>query len=186
MPTSAAPTGYRAASKVLHWLTVLALAAQFAVGYAMEADDSGHGRGRGRGRGGGSGRGRGRGGESQGYLDDPDTLLKVHVVLGLTILVLAVARVVWRRVAGLPPWAEQLSPGQRRLATWTERVLLTTLFAIPATGLALVASGEDDLLWLHVAAHVTFFAALLAHLGLVAWRGLLPRMLPEVGAVTGA
>ena len=48
-------------------------------------------------------------GPLQGYLDDPDTLLKVHVVLGLTILVLAVARVVWRRVAGLPPWAEQLT-----------------------------------------------------------------------------
>ena len=186
MPTTDAPTGYRSAGKALHWLTVLALAAQFAVGYVMEADDSGRGHGRGRGRGGESGRGRGRGGESEGYLDDPDTLLKVHVVLGLTILALAVARLVWRRVAGLPPWAEQLTPAQRRLATWTERVLLATLFAIPLSGLALVATGEDDLLWLHVAAHVTFFAALLAHLSLVAWRGLLPRMLPEVRVVTGA
>ena len=186
MPTTDAPTGYRSAGKALHWLTVLALAAQFAVGYVMEADDSGRGHGRGRGRGGESGRGRGRGGESEGYLDDPDTLLKVHVVLGLTILALAVARLVWRRVAGLPPWAEQLTPAQRRLATWTERVLLATLFAIPLSGLALVATGEDDLLWLHVAAHVTFFAALLAHLALVAWRGLLPRMLPEVRVVTGA
>ena len=190
MPTTDAPTGYRSAGKALHWLTVLALAAQFAVGYVMEADDSGRGRGRVRGRGGesgrGQGRGGGRGGGSEGYLDDPDTLLRVHVVLGLTILVLAVARVVWRRVAGLPPWAEQLTPAQRRLATWTERVLLATLFAIPVSGLALVATGEDDLLWLHVGAHVTFFAALLAHLALVAWRGLLPRMLPEVRAVTGA
>lgn len=186
MPPTDAPTGYRPASKVLHWLTVLVLAAQFAVGYVMEADDSGNGRGRGRGRGGGSGRGRGRGGESEGYLDDPETLLKVHVVLGLTVLALAVARVVWRRVAGLPPWAEQLTAAQRRVATWTERVLLASLFVVPASGLALVATGDDDVLWLHVAAHVTFFAALLVHLGLVAWRGLLPRMLPEVRPVTGA
>ena len=171
-------TSYATAVKVLHWLTVLALAAQFAVGYVMDADDSGRGRGRGRGRGGESGRGRGRGGESDGYLDDPDTLLKVHVVLGLSILVLAVARVVWRRVAGLPPWAERLTAGQRRLATWTERVLIATLFVIPLSGLALVVSGDDDVLWLHVAAHVAFFAALVAHVGLVAWRGLLPRMLP--------
>ena len=161
---------------MLHWLTVLAVAAQFAVGYLMDADDSG--RGRGRGRGGESGRGRGRGGESGGYLDDADTLLKVHIALGATILVLAVARVAWRRVAGLPPWAEQLTPTQRRLATWTERILLGTLFVIPVSGLALVASGEDDLVWLHVAGHVLFLAALLAHVGLVAWRGLLPRMLP--------
>ncbi|MFC7363091.1 cytochrome b [Nocardioides astragali] len=171
--TALRPTGYHPATKALHWLTVLALATQFAVGYQMDANDSGRGRGRGE-----SGRGRGRGGESGGYLDDPDILLKVHVALGLTILGLAVARVGWRRVAGLPPWAEQLRPTQRRVATWTERVLLMTLFVIPLSGLALVAAGDDDLVWLHVTGHVLFLAALLAHLGLVAWRGLLPRMLP--------
>ncbi|HSU01933.1 MAG TPA: cytochrome b/b6 domain-containing protein [Nocardioides sp.] len=168
---------YRTSQKVLHWLTVLALAAQLAVGYLMDADDSGRGRGRGRGRGGDSGRGRGRGGESDGYLDDPELLLTVHVALGVTILALAAARVVWRRVAGLPPWAEQLTPAQRRIATWTERALLATLFVIPLSGLALVASGDDDLLWLHVGGHLAFFAALLAHVGLVLARGLLPRML---------
>lgn len=166
--------GYRPSQKVLHWLTVLALAAQLVIGYLMDADESG--RGRGRGRGGDSGRG--RGGDSSDYLDDPDVWVRVHVALGVTILALAVARVVWRRVVGLPPWAEQLTSGQRRLATWTERVLLTTLFVIPLSGLALVASGDDDLVWLHVAGHVTFFVALLAHLGLVVGRGLLPRMLP--------
>lgn len=172
--TAASRTGYRSSQKVLHWLTVLALAAQLAIGYLMDADDSG--RGRGRGRGGDSGRG--RGGDSSGYLDDPDVFVRVHVALGVTILALAVARVVWGRVVGLPPWAEQLTSGQRRLATWTERVLLTTLFVIPLSGLALVASGDDDLVWLHVAGHVVFFVALLAHLGLVVGRGLLPRMLP--------
>ncbi len=159
-------------------MTVLALIAQLAIGYLMDADDSGRGRGRGRGGDDGSGRGRGRGGDSGGYLDDPDTLVRFHVVLGVTILVLAVARVVWRRVVGLPPWAEQLTTGQRRIATWTERALLTTLFLVPLSGLALVASGDDDLVWLHVAGHVAFFVALLAHLGLVVGRGLVPRMLP--------
>lgn len=178
MPKGDVGTGYHPATKALHWLTVLALAVQFAVGYVMDADDSGRGRGRGRGRGAASGRGRDGGGESGGYLDDPDTLLRVHVTLGLTILVLAVARIGWRRVAGLPPWAEQLTPTQWRLATWTERVLLVTLFVIPVSGLVLVASGDDDLVWPHVTGHVLFLAALLAHVGLVAWRGLLPRMLP--------
>ncbi len=176
-PAGHAGVGYSPATKALHWLTVLALAAQFAVGYAMDADDGGQGRGRGRGRGGDSGRGRGRGGDGGGYLDDPDTLVKVHVALGLTILVLAVVRVVWRRVAGLPPWAEQLSPGQRRLAHWTERTLLATLFVIPISGLALVLSGEDDLVWIHVAGHVVFLTALVAHVGLVVGKRLLPRML---------
>jgi cytochrome b561 len=173
--TPEAHSGYGRTTKALHWLTVAALAAQFAVGYLMDADDGG--RGRGRGRGGDSGRGRGRGGDGEGYLDDPETLLKLHIVLGVTILVLAVVRVLWRRFDGLPPWAEQLSAGQRRLAHWTERVLLTTLFVIPLSGLALVLGGDDDLVWIHVAAHVVFFSALAAHVGLVVSRGLMGRML---------
>jgi len=169
--------GYTRTARALHWLTALALAVQFAIGYAMEAEDGGQGRGRGRGRGGDSGRGRGRGGDDGGYLDDPDTLVKVHVALGLTILVLAALRIVWRRVAGLPPWADQLSTAQRRLAHWTERVLLATLFVIPLSGIALVTSGDDDLVWIHVAGHVVFLAALVAHVGLVVSKRLLPRML---------
>lgn len=167
------PSGYGWVTRTLHWLTVLAVAAQLAVGYVMDADDSGGGRGRGRGRGGESGQGRGRGGEDSGYLDDPQTLLTVHVVLGLTILALAVGRVLWRRVAGLPPWSEHLSERQRRLAHWTERGLLTLLFVIPLSGLALVAAGDDDVLPLHVGAHVAFFVALAAHLA----TNLQPRVL---------
>ena len=168
---------YGAVTRSLHWLTVLALAAQFTIGYVMEADDSGHGRGRGRGRGGGSGHGRGRGGDDDdSLLGDGWNLVTTHVTLGVLILLLAALRVAWRRAGDLPPWAESLSPGQRRLAGLTEKVLLTLLFVIPLTGLALVL-GDDDLLWLHVAAHIAFFVALAVHVGLVLARGLLPRML---------
>lgn len=154
------PAGYGWVTKGLHWLTVLALAAQFTIGYLMDADDSGRGRGRGR-----SGEsGHGRGGGDSGYVDDPETLVRVHVALGLTILTLAATRLVWRRLAGLPPWSERLSQGQRRLAHWTERALLGLLFAVPLTGLGLVAVGDDDVLAFHVVAHVAFFAALAAHL----------------------
>jgi len=157
--------GYGWASKALHWLTVAAVATQFCVGWLMDADDdSGRGRGRGRGRSGESGRGRGRGGEDgAGYLDDPSLLVTVHVVLGLSILVLVALRITWRRVAGLPPWSPALSARQRRLAHVTERALLGVLLVVPATGLVLVAVG-DDVLWLHVAAHVLFLVALVAHL----------------------
>ena len=54
--------------------------------------------------------------------------------------------------------------------------MLTLLFVVPLTGLALVL-GDDDLLVIHVAAHITFFVALAVHVGLVLRRGLLPRML---------
>ena len=162
---------YRPLTKVLHWLTVAALATQFAIGYAMDA--GGHGRGRGRGRGGESGRGRGRGGE---YDFGDDRLLTIHVVLGVTILVLAIVRLGWRRHTTLPAWAPQLTAWQRTLAHWTERTLYALLFVIPGTGLWLVFV-SDDAVELHVAAHVALFVTVAVHVTLVLSRRLLPRML---------
>jgi cytochrome b561 len=160
---------YRPFTKVLHWVTVAALAAQFTVGYVM--DDAG-GRGRGRGRSGESGRGRGRGGD--GY--DIEGLLAVHVALGATILGLAVLRLLWRRHAGLPPWAPQLAGWQRTLAHWNERILYLLLFVIPLSGLWLVFVAEDAV-GVHVAAHIAFFTAAATHVGLALAKRLLPRML---------
>jgi cytochrome b561 len=176
MPLRSGEHGYGALAKTLHWLTVVALIAQFTIGYRLDVDDSGRGRGRGRGRGGESGRGRGRGGEDDGgYLSDPDTLLTVHVLLGVLILTLAVIRVVVRTVDGLPPWAETLSHRERSVAHWSERTLLVLLFGVPASGIVLVASGDDDVLPVHVSAHIAFFVALAAHLGLVLKHQLLDR-----------
>jgi cytochrome b561 len=168
---------YGATARRLHWLTVLALGTQFTIGYVMEADDSGHGRGRGRGRGDGSGHGRGHGdgGDDDSLLGDGWNLVTTHVCLGVLVLLLAMTRVVWRRAAGLPPWSQSLSVRDQRLVVLTERVLLGLLFVIPVTGLALVL-GDDDWLPLHVTAHIAFFVALAAHVGLVLRRGLLPRM----------
>lgn len=162
MPLRSGEHGYGVVAKWLHWLTVLALAGQFTVGYAMDVDGSGQGRGRG--RGGESGRGRGRGGEVD-LADGLDGLLAVHTTVGLLILLLAAARVGWRRT-GLPPWAQTLRAGERTLAHWTERLLLAALFVIPISGL-LVLLVDDDWLPLHVGGHIAFFVALAAHLGLV-------------------
>ena len=156
--------GYGWGTRTLHWSTVGLVIAQFVVGYLMD-DEGGHGRGRGRGE--GSGRGRGRGGD-----DEVISLLPVHVTLGITILVVAILRVFWRVSTPLPPWAESLSHTERKIASLTERLLLTMLFVIPATGLVLVLGEDDDLLGVHVAAHVVFFTALAAHLALVLGRGL--------------
>ena len=169
---------YGATTRWLHWLTVGALVTQFSIGYLMDADDSGRGRGRGRGRGEGSGhgRGRGRGGDDDSLLGEGWNLVTTHVALGLLILLLAALRVLWRRASGLPPWAERLSVSDRRLVVLTERTLLALLFVVPVTGLVLVL-GDDDWLPIHVAAHIAFFVALAAHVGIVLRRGLLPRML---------
>lgn len=177
--------GYGLVTKVLHWSIAAAIAAQFLVGYLLDPDDGGRGRGRGRGRGGesGHGRGRGRGGEDGYDIFGDDGLLTVHVVLGVTILTLAVVRLAWRLTTPLPPWAPTLSEGERTLEHWLERLLYLLMFAIPASGLALVAAGDDDVLGLHVASHVAFFVVIAIHVGLVAKHqvidrdGLLRRMM---------
>ena len=157
-------------TKTLHWLTVAALLAQFTIGYLL--DVGGRGRGRGRGRSGESGRGRGRGGDLDVFGDD--TLLTVHVVLGVSILVLAAVRLTWRLRSALPPWAEGLSATERTIAHWTERVLYVLLFAIPLSGLWLVLV-SDEAVAVHVSCHVAFFVAVAAHVGLVLKHQLVDR-----------
>ena len=199
--------GYGVVTKSLHWLTVLAIGGQFAVGYTMDDD---------------GGReaecdppGEGADGASdaeeerldrleerceaeQDMLDSEAddavatawsdlgsadlfdgglSLPETHVLLGVLIIALGVLRLLWRRTTPLPPWDPRLSPANQRFVHLTETALLTLQFVVPATGILLVV-GTDDLLGVHIAAHVAFFVALAAHLGMVIGKGLVARMLP--------
>jgi cytochrome b561 len=179
--------GYRTSQKVLHWLTVLAVAAQFAVGYNLDLDDRCDPAGEDLGGGDTSDAEEERldrlEDACEARADDYDLLgggfdlAEVHLLLGLTVLVLGVVRPLWRRVAGLPPWSEHLSPAQRRLASRTERALMTLLVLVPLSGLVLVGTGDDAWVSLHVGAHVAFFVALAAHLATNLRPAVLRRML---------
>lgn len=202
--------GYGAVTKTLHWLTVLTIAGQFAVGWTMETDrdlreadcDPA-----GEDRSGGDtpdteeerlDRLEDRCEAEQDRLDDEAdnavatawsdlwsgdlfreglSLPETHVLLGLTIIALGVLRLVWRRTTPLPPWDPRLSPADQRVVHATEVSLLALQLLVPATGILLV-TGSDDLVAVHIAAHVAFFLALAAHLGMVVGRKLVPRMLP--------
>lgn len=175
---------YGVVARVLHWTMVVAIAVQFVVGYAMDRFEV-----------------------LEWVVDrwlggEDDRLMVVHAGLGVTILVLATVRATWRRIVGLPPWAEGLSALERRLASRVEKVLYWLMFLIPLTGLALLlVSGEDwdlgrreweapiewadddVLLGVHITTHLAFFAAFATHVGLVLKHqfvdrdGLLRRML---------
>lgn len=103
---------------------------------------------------------------SGSVFNDGLSLPEVHVLLGLSILALGLLRVVWRRLTPLPPWAPYLRPGERRLEAALEKVLLTLLFVVPASGLLLIAVGVD---WLplHISAQVVLLAVIAVHVGLV-------------------
>ena len=164
------PAGYGVVTKSLHWLTVLALAAQLLVGYSVTRSDD----------------------LLEGPIDrwldgDEERLIVVHATLGVCILGLVTIRLLWRLMTPLPPWAEGLSHAERRLEHRTEQVLYLSLFLIPITGMALLfGSGEDwyiskrgewespfefaddgVLLAAHIASHLVFYVALALHVGLV-------------------
>ena len=204
------PHGYGALTKLLHWLTVLAFAGQFLVGYTMateadvpdvDCDPPGEDRSGGdlsdaekdqldlledqceeaqdlREEQAEDTVGTAWSGLLDGDLTDGGiSLPEAHVLLGVTLVALGVARLVWRRMAPLPPWDPRLTRTDQRIVHATETTLLGLQLAVPLTGLVLV-TGDDDLLWLHIGGHIAFFMALAAHLTMVLGKGLLPRMLP--------
>jgi cytochrome b561 len=97
---------------------------------------------------------------------DGFTLAELHVSLGLLVIVLALVRTLWRRSTPLPPWAEHLSAGERRLEARLEKLLLALLFVVPATGILLVLAGSG---WVpvHVTAQIAFLVVVAGHVGLV-------------------
>lgn len=198
--------GYGVVSKTLHWLTVLAVAAQFAVGYTMDDDgdvaetecEVGNGRELSEAEEERLERLEERCEAEQDRREEESddavasawsdlasgdlfeggvSLPEGHVLLGLLIIVIGVLRLLWRRTAPLPPWDARLSAADRRWLHRSEVSLLVLQFVVPLSGVLLVL-GNDDLVAVHVAAHVAFFAALAAHVGIVLGRGLLSRMLP--------
>ena len=178
MPLRNGENGYGSVTKLLHWLTFSLIVAQFVVGYTMTTEDSAADAAADRvhdskeqckdrpdeescedevDR---------REDELDDRAKDDEGPSDLHVVLGLLILGLAVVRVFWRFVGGLPPWAPALSHGERFLEGWLEKALLLLLFAIPISGLLLV-TGDDDWLPLHIGAHIAFFVVVGLHIALV-------------------
>lgn len=99
-------------------------------------------------------------------LNDGLSLPEVHVLLGLSIMTLGLVRVIWRVATPLPPWAPFLRPGERRLESVLERLLLMLLFVVPATGLLLIA-GDSDWLPVHIVGQLVLLAVIAVHVGLV-------------------
>jgi cytochrome b561 len=99
-------------------------------------------------------------------MSDGLSLPEVHVLLGFSIMLLGVLRVLWRATTPLPPWAPFLRAKERRLESVLEKLLLTLLFVVPATGLLLIA-GESDSLAIHIVAQLVLLAVIAVHVGLV-------------------
>lgn len=193
--------GYPRTTKVLHWLTVVALVGQFAIGYTMSADDAALDIAEERldayeDRMEEQAEAQGEDAEErfeqeierrENALDAredefvADALSglvsgagfsdglagpELHILVGLAILALGAIRVVWRRFTPLPPWAAYLGDSERKLEAWLEKAMLAMLFIVPATGLVLIAAGQE---WLplHITAQIVVITVVALHIGLV-------------------
>ncbi|HKZ19723.1 MAG TPA: cytochrome b [Acidimicrobiia bacterium] len=159
----ASPAGaYHPVTKAFHWGIFFVMAGQFLVGYTLgnlEDEDPGE-----------------------------DRLFTLHALLGMTILVLSIFRLMWRRRQTLPPWAPTLTPFERRYSHTVERLLYVLALVIPLSGLALAVVDERPLpvfgQWeisevlddsdvedlfegVHIATHLVFFVVFALHVGLV-------------------
>ena len=173
---------YGAAAKGFHWLTALLLTVQFALGWIMPSIRRGM---------------------------QPESLMNLHLSIGVVILAAALARVAWRLVRGVPAPEASLPAWQERMAQALHGLLYLLIFALVLTGWsyasmrgwtvtifglmslpALVAQGStigraigelhSILTWVLLGAIGLHVAAALAHL--LFWRDrVMQRMLPRFG-----
>jgi cytochrome b561 len=72
-------------------------------------------------------------------------LLAVHRPLGVLLLILAVIRLANRRTHKLPPFLATMSPAERKVASWSERLLYTLLIVQPLTGWAMLSAARSPI-----------------------------------------
>jgi cytochrome b561 len=100
-------------SRILHWLMAAMLLSMLFIGVAMVAS-----------------------------LGNYHVLVAIHRPLGILILIFAVIRVINRMFTTLPPFPPTMSPLERRIATASEKLLYTLMFALPLVGWGMLSAGH--------------------------------------------
>ena len=164
-------------SRALHWLMAVLVLAMLAVGMSMVAS-----------------------------LASYHWLVSIHRPLGIAIWVLLIIRFINRQRKPPPDFIPTMSPLERFMATWSERLLYALLFALPLVGWGMLSAARYPVvmygrlhlpwilprsLWLYtvlreahtILAYLLFFT-FMAHLSAVLFHalvlrdGLLLRMVP--------
>jgi cytochrome b561 len=99
--------GYGTVAKSLHWLIVVLLIAQLAVAWTMPEIHRG---------------------------TQPETLINLHLSLGLLILAVAIIRLIWRFIYLVPLISDNVPSWQVRAAQALHGLLYLLIFAIPILG----------------------------------------------------
>lgn len=104
------------------------------------------------------------------------TLLARHKSIGITILMLALLRLLWRSTNPTPALPDTLKPYERSLAKLTHGLLYVLLFAVPLTGWLMSSARGFPVSWFGffqlpdlVPKSKPLYEALLTTHGLLAW-----------------
>ena len=178
---------YGAITKALHWAVVILIIAQFALGITMASIPF-------------------NSNETVGGYNRFEWF-QWHQSFGLLMLLVVVARIIWRRRSTLPDWAEGLTQWDRKYAHIVERTLYWLMVLVPLSGLLLVMTKVDNIYFfglhipsflphnesianilggIHGITRLLLLLTILFHVGfilkhqLVNKDGLLKRMLPKL------
>lgn len=77
-------------------------------------------------------------------------MLARHKSVGITILMLAAVRLVWRLVNPTPPLPITLKPYERLLANFTHAALYALIFAMPITGWIMTSARGFPVSWFNL------------------------------------
>jgi len=106
-------TQFAVRSRILHWLMAVMLLAMLFIGVSMV-----------------------------GSLGNYHCLLAIHRPLGIAILLVAIVRVVNRKLTPLPPFLDTMPERERRLSSASEMLLYTLMFALPLVGWSMLSAGS--------------------------------------------
>jgi cytochrome b561 len=98
-------------SRILHWLTAILVFAALLIGFAMVNSLGSYG-----------------------------ALVAVHMTLGVTILAVAIVRLVNRFISKPPNWPATVGKLEGTIVSWSERLMYALLLAQPLVGWAMVSA----------------------------------------------
>jgi cytochrome b561 len=120
MPTEQPPTRYNAVAQTLHWVIAGLIVGQFVLGRMAESLPLGL---------------------------HKLALLARHKSFGMTILMLAVVRLLWRLTHSAPPLPAGMTTLERAAARGTHAALYALLFAMPLTGWLMSSAKNYSVSW---------------------------------------
>lgn len=153
-------TRFALQSRILHWLMAVMILAMLFIGVSMVAS-----------------------------IADYSWLVAIHRPLGMAIFVLAILRLINRRLTKLPPFPPTMSKVERFIASSSEKLLYTLMIALPLVGWGMLSAGHYPIVMfgsVHLPpilpAHPMLFAFLRQTHTVLAWL-LFATILAHVGAV---